>query len=100
MDRSARLSEFLKYYNRIVMAAITLITIGTVFYHFVEDFSWLDSLYFTVITLATIGYGDLAPKTDIGKLFTIFYVIVGITVFVLLAQVVLAKIIDRRNLRK
>jgi len=51
---------------------------GTVFYHGVEHWSWLDSLYFCIVTLGTIGYGDFTPKTDIGKGFTIVYVILGL----------------------
>lgn len=59
------------------MVAITL-TVGTVFYSLVEKWSVLDALYFCVITLATIGYGDETPITRIGKLFTIGYVFVGV----------------------
>ncbi len=55
-----------------------VLLMGTVFYHYVEKFSWLDAYYFCVITLATIGYGDFVPKTDAGKLFTTFYVFIGV----------------------
>ncbi len=51
---------------------------GTCVYHFAEGWSWIDSAYFSVITLSTVGYGDFYPQTDIGKLFTIFYIIIGI----------------------
>lgn len=85
------------YYNKIIATALLFIAAGTVFYHIVEDLSWIDSLYFTVITLATVGYGDITPQTSAGKLFTIFYVIVGITIFVALAHAVLAKVINRRT---
>ena len=50
---------------------------GTLFYHNVEGWSLLDSLYFCVVTLATIGFGDLAPKSDAGKAFTILYIFIG-----------------------
>lgn len=59
------------------MVGIT-VGVGTIFYTLVEKWSFLDSLYFSVVTLATIGYGDLAPVTRIGKIFTILYVFAGV----------------------
>ena len=59
-------------------SVIVVLGIGTVFYRFVEGFSWIDAYYFSVVTLATVGYGDLAPKTAVGKLFTTFYIFVGV----------------------
>ncbi len=63
---------------------------GTWFYHAWEGWSWLDALYFSVITLTTVGYGDFSPKTDAGKVFTIFYLLVGLGILssfiVLLAE--------------
>lgn len=53
-----------------------VIASGATFYHYVEGWEWLDSFYFTVITLTTIGYGDFTPKTDVGKLFTMVYVFI------------------------
>jgi voltage-gated potassium channel Kch len=63
-----------------IVASITLVVIlgGAIFYHLVEKLSWLNAVYFCVITLATVGYGDITPKTDAEKLFTIFYVLIGI----------------------
>jgi voltage-gated potassium channel len=51
---------------------------GTAFYSLVEGLRFVDALYFSVVTLTTVGYGDFAPQTDVGKLFTAFYVLVGI----------------------
>jgi voltage-gated potassium channel len=65
------------YRYLLCLSLLTLIT-GTVFYHLVEHFSWLNSYYFSTITLATVGYGDFTPHTAAGKLFTTFYVMAGI----------------------
>jgi hypothetical protein len=55
---------------------------GTVFYRFVEDWSWTDAIYFTVITLTTVGYGDLSPTNTPAKMFTVVLVLLGIGVIV------------------
>jgi voltage-gated potassium channel len=59
------------------LVLVTLVS-GAVFYRQVEGWSLLDSLYFSVTTLTTVGYGDLSPSTAAGKIFTIFYIFVGV----------------------
>ncbi len=58
--------------------ALAVIAIGTLFYHNVEGWRWLDAVYFCVVTLVTIGYGDFTPKTDAGKIFTLVYIVIGL----------------------
>lgn len=74
------ISSFLKNkdYRDLLLTTSVVIATGTVAYHFIEGWAWIDSVYFSVITLTTIGYGDFSPETDEGKLFTIFYIIIGI----------------------
>ncbi|MCP4363634.1 MAG: two pore domain potassium channel family protein [Chloroflexi bacterium] len=57
---------------------LTVLLMGTIFYHLREGWSWLDSFYFTVVTLATVGYGDLAPTRPESKIFTVLYIIIGL----------------------
>ncbi len=61
-------------------ALVGVIVIGTVVYHNLEGWSWADSFYFSVCSITTVGYGDLAPTTEGARLFTAFYVLVGVAV--------------------
>jgi len=71
---------FKKRVYNVLFVLIILLVIGTLFYHNVEGWRYIDSLYFTVVTMTTIGYGDFTPQTDIGKIFTIFFIFSGISV--------------------
>lgn len=57
-----------------------LLILGSMVYHYVEGWGWLDSLYFCVVTLTTVGYGDLSPTQPVSKIFTIFYILNGLGV--------------------
>lgn len=67
-----------KEYRDLLLTSTAILIIGTFVYHEVEGWSYLDAFYFSFITLTTIGFGDFAPQTDAGKVFTIFYIIVGV----------------------
>jgi hypothetical protein len=62
-------------------SAGVLLGIGVIFYCIVEHWSFVDSLYFCVTTLTTVGFGNPAPQTDLGKLFTVFFVLSGVGMF-------------------
>lgn len=59
---------------------------GTVFFRLVEGWSWLDSYFFTVVTLSTVGYGSLVPQTAAGKIGTTVFIFVGLGVFAVAIQ--------------
>lgn len=65
-------------YRDLLITTIVILMVGTLTYHYLEGWSVVDSLYFSVVTLTTIGYGDFSPQTDAGKMFTIIYIIAGI----------------------
>ena len=77
--------------------ASVVVAVGAVFYRFVEDLVWVDSIYFSVITLTTVGYGDFSPTTTTGKVFTIFYVLAGIGIFVAVVTEVGTHLIEARK---
>lgn len=69
---------------------------GTIFYWRVEGWSILDSLYFSVITLTTVGYGDLAPTGAVSKVFTMVYVLFGLGILLSFLGIVAAHAVDVR----
>ena len=72
----------------IFIYAAVVIFIGTGLYHWLEGWSWVDSFYFVIITLTTIGYGDLTPTTSLTKFITVFYGLNGIILLLMLFDVV------------
>lgn len=91
-------SKDLDYYV-LLSFAITVVTVGTVVFHLLEKWSWIDSFYFTIITLATIGYGDLTPTTPVGKLVTVIFVIVGVGIFLGFLNKMMERRVERRERR-
>ena len=73
----------------IIIVLLVLLGVGTVTYQHLERWSWVDSLYFTTTTLTTIGLGDLHPSSDISKLFTVVFVLFGVS-FVLFSLTLMA----------
>jgi len=63
-----------------MMAVLLAILLGTVVFHLLEGWSILDSLYVTVQTVTTVGFGDLTPRTTIGRLFATFFMMLGVGV--------------------
>ena len=63
-----------------------VIAAGTVFFHLVEGWSWIDSYFFSVVTLSTVGYGELVPQTPLGKIGTTVYILAGIGIFAFVIQ--------------
>lgn len=51
---------------------------GTVGYSLIDGYSLLDAFYMTVITISTVGYGEVRPLSEIGRVFTIFLILSGV----------------------
>jgi voltage-gated potassium channel len=66
------------------VVAGALVLTGTLFYWRFEDWTFIESLYFCVVTLTTVGYGDFSPTTAGTQIFTIVYILTGFGVLVAL----------------
>jgi hypothetical protein len=72
---------------RVLLIALGIDLIGGMLaYMWLEGWGWIDALYFSVTTQATVGFGDLVPTTDAGKLFTVVYIFAGLGIIVTFAQ--------------
>ncbi len=81
---------FLAVNNLFVFVFLTAITVLVFFPDpATTQTPYVDALYFTVATLTTTGFGDITLVTPAGKLFSIFVMVVGVTLFVRLAQAVM-----------
>lgn len=65
--------------RHVTLMACILVT-GTLFYGRVEGLATLDAAYFSIVTLATVGYGDISPQTNLGRAFTAVYLVFGVVV--------------------
>ena len=66
-------------YRSLFFWVVIILIVGTLFFSQVEGWSLLDSLYFSVVSLATVGYGDLARETAAGRAFAIVYILFGLS---------------------
>jgi len=83
--------------------ALSTLLVGTIFYHWAEGWSYLDSMYFCVVSLGTVGYGDLTPTTPLAKIFTMVYLINGIVILLALfdrIRMVRNERLERANARQ
>ena len=78
-------STFEQKYRRIqqelfagAIALVGVFLIGTLWYSLVEGWTWEDAAYMTVITLATVGFGEIHPLGNRGRLFTISLILMGV----------------------
>jgi hypothetical protein len=85
---------------RALMALLLLLLVGgAFFYRGVEGWSVLDAIYFCVMTMSTVGYGDLVPTSPMSKIFTIVFTVLSIGIFAAVVSKVVQLILERRKAR-
>lgn len=82
----------------VLVLAILLITIGVIGYMNVSNYTFIESLYMTVITISTVGFGEVHPLDDYGKLFSIFLIFTSIGIYAYALSVITEYIANGRFL--
>lgn len=65
----------------ILLLLLVIIILGILGYIFIEKYTFVESLWQTVVTLSTVGFGELRPMSQSGKLFSVFLILVGFAAF-------------------
>ena len=82
-----------------VLALALVIGIGTLGYMIIEDWRLLDALYMTIITLGTIGYQEVQPLSDAGRIFTMLLIIVGVGIVAIVFGTIAEHLVSRQFFR-
>ncbi|DAB31247.1 MAG TPA: potassium channel protein [Sulfurospirillum sp. UBA11407] len=81
INLNTELYQQLKPFRLPLILVVTMIMVGTLGYVIIDNFSLLDALYQAGITFTTVGFGEIAPISPAGRLFTITLIILGFGVF-------------------
>jgi voltage-gated potassium channel len=77
-----------------ILVPFLLVLVGAVGFHFLEDLPLFEAFYLAVITLTTVGYGDIYPKTMAGRTFTLLLVVGGVFSFFYAATALIRAIVS------
>ncbi|MFC1931842.1 potassium channel family protein [Chloroflexota bacterium] len=82
-------------FRLLVSLPVIVLVIGTTGFMILERLPFVDALYFTIVTISTVGYGDLHPTTMASKLFSMVIIIIGIGIFLTIVTNVTQMLIQR-----
>jgi voltage-gated potassium channel len=86
-----------KRFRFFILLPIAVIIISTVGMMLIEHLSFVDAIYYTIVTIATVGFGDVTPVSTGGKIFSIFIILFGIGSFITLLTSIVEWLSQRRQ---
>ncbi len=86
--------------NTAFMLLIIILIIGVIGFKVMSGYSWLDALYMTVITITTVGFGEVSPLDEEAKIFTIFLILTSFVVVGYSIKVITEYILTKNNVEE
>ncbi len=86
--------------NTAVVLLILVLIIGVFGFKIISDFSWLDAVYMTVITVTTVGFGEVQPLDQESKLFTIILILTSVIIVGYALKIITEYIISKNDINE
>ncbi len=78
---------------------VVVLLVGIFGYRYISDYSWIEALYMTIITVTTVGFSEVKPLTPEGKMFTVFLIVTSIFIFGFAISVITEYILSKNSLQ-
>ena len=88
-----------KIYVAIILLLI-LLFIGILGFKFISDYTWIDSIYMTVITITTVGFGEVQPLDEFSKIFTVFLILASVVIVGYAISIITEYILSKNNIEE
>ncbi|MFD2828838.1 potassium channel family protein [Leeuwenhoekiella polynyae] len=86
--------------NRIYIALlliVSMLAMGVFGFRFFAEYTWTDAVYMTMITISTVGFGEVQPLNDTAKIFTVILILVSVVVLGYAISIITEYILSRSN---
>lgn len=83
-----------------IVLLIVLLAIGVIGFKLMSHYSWIDAIYMTVITITTVGFGEVKPLDDFSKIFTIFLILTSVVIVGYAISVITEYILSKNNIEE
>ena len=96
------MNSLIKFFRTKIYVALTLLVfvllIGVFGFRIISGYSWVDAVYMTVITITTVGFGEVHPLDDSSKIFTVFLILSSVVIVGYALSIITEYILSKNNI--
>ncbi len=83
-----------------ILLLLVLLVIGVLGFKFISDYTWIDAVYMTVITITTVGFGEVQPLDEFSKIFTVFLILTSVVIVGYAISIITEYILSKNNIEE